>query len=109
MTDVLATHHVRVELKQSWQDDFDILAGGAITVEDSLSIAEQLIEKFPDGEVRIVMAPRKKVWEDPEPWITEDGVRQVDSVVPYVLGKMTYAFYRPRTRAEYRAEMEQGR
>ena len=55
---------------------------------------------------RVVEAKRAQDWKDPEPWVTEDGTRQSTSVVPYIFGARTYADYKPRTLAEYRAETE---
>lgn len=43
-------------------------------------------------------------WEDPDPWVTEDGKRQSSSVVPFRFGAKTYADYQPRTWEQWESE-----
>lgn len=55
----LDSHHIMVKLKQSWQSEYSTLAGGAIDFHQAQGIVQQLIEKYPLGEVSITWAPRR--------------------------------------------------
>lgn len=55
---ILPNHHVYVTLKQDWQIDPTILAGGYLTPEQALSIANQLAAQYSTGVVTVTFAPK---------------------------------------------------